>query len=163
RSPHTVALYDFGLADDGTCYLVMELLDGVDLETLVRLTGPLPPARVAFILRQVCASLAEAHAAGLVHRDIKPGNIHIGRVGLDDDFVKVLDFGLAKATDDQQVTRLSPASLVPGTPAYMAPESAMGQAVDGRADIYALGCVAYYLLTAELIFGEESGFAVLFR
>src|SRR5215212_9542196 len=94
RSPHTVGLYDFGSTDDGTLYFAMELLDGMDLESMVEQTGPLPAARVVHILRQVCDSLAEAHASGLVHRDIKPANIHIGRFGLRDDFVKVLDFGL---------------------------------------------------------------------
>ena len=96
RSPHTVELYDFGVTDDQTLYFVMELLEGVNLDSLVRQHGPLPPRRVVHILRQVCASLDEAHVRGLVHRDIKPANIHIGRLGLVYDFVKVLDFGLVK-------------------------------------------------------------------
>ena len=154
RSPHTVELYDFGVTDDGTLYFVMELLEGMDLETLVRREGPLPAKRVIHILRQVCESLEEAHASGLVHRDIKPANIHIGRVGLRHDFVKVLDFGLVKSVgsltgEDSMATA---AGLTPGTPAYMAPEMALGEEVDGRADIYALGCVAYYLLTGRLVF-----------
>ncbi|MGE5836447.1 MAG: serine/threonine-protein kinase, partial [Acidobacteriota bacterium] len=94
RSPHTVELYDFGVTDDGTLYFAMEFLEGMDLETLIRQKGPLPAARVIYLLRQVCESLEEAHTRGLVHRDIKPANIHVGRVGLRDDFVKVLDFGL---------------------------------------------------------------------
>jgi eukaryotic-like serine/threonine-protein kinase len=97
RSPHTVELYDFGETEDGTLYFVMELLEGMDLETLVRREGPIPQGRVIHILRQVCDSLEEAHASGLVHRDIKPANIHVGRVGLKHDFVKVLDFGLVKS------------------------------------------------------------------
>src|SRR5213596_171223 len=97
RSPHTIELYDFGKTDDGTLYFVMELLDGIDLDSLVERFGPIPPARTVHVLRQVCASLAEAHAQGLVHRDIKPANIHLCRMGLEHDFVKVLDFGIVKS------------------------------------------------------------------
>ncbi len=154
RSPHTVELYDFGVTEDGTLYFVMELLDGMDLETLVRRTGPLPAARAIHVLRQVCESLEEAHARGLVHRDVKPANIHVGRLGLRHDFVKVLDFGLVKsvpgASGPQSLE--TAAGMAPGTPAYMAPEMALGRPVDGRADLYALGCVAYYMLTGRLVF-----------
>src|SRR5436309_8251712 len=97
RSPHTIELYDFGETDDGTLYFVMELLDGIDLDSLVERFGPVPPARAVHVLRQVCASLAEAHAHGLVHRDVKPANIHLCRMGLEYDVVKVLDFGIVKA------------------------------------------------------------------
>jgi serine/threonine-protein kinase len=124
-----------------------------------------PSARVIHILLQVCESLEEAHAAGLVHRDIKPANIHIGRLGLRYDFVKVLDFGLVKPID-QKLTGHSletAAGRTPGTPAYMAPEMAMGEMVDGRADLYALGCVAYYLLTAKLVFSAENALQVIAR
>jgi hypothetical protein len=163
RSPHTVELYDFGETEDGTLYFVMELLEGLDLETLVRREGPLPQERVIHILRQVCESLEEAHVSGLIHRDIKPANIHVGRVGLRHDFAKVLDFGLVKsvsptADGDSMATA---AGLTPGTPAYMAPELALGEAVDGRADLYALGCVAYYLLTGQLVFEASSGFQMI--
>lgn len=163
RSPHTVELYDFGVTEDGTFYFVMELLVGMDLESLVRASGPIPPARVIHILRQVCESLEEAHAGGLVHRDIKPANIHIGRLGLRYDFVKVLDFGLVKAVEVESTGHSleTAAGRTPGTPAYMAPEMAMGEAVDGRADLYALGCVAYYLLTARLVFDGESPLQVI--
>ena len=157
RSPHTVELYDFGVTDDGTMYFAMELLEGLDLETLVRRTGPLPAARVVHILRQVCASLAEAHATGLVHRDIKPANIHVGRLGLVDDFVKVLDFGLVKSTSPVDVTQTQATQqgTALGTPAYMAPEQALGNTIDGRTDLYSLGGVAYYLLTGQLPFDGE--------
>jgi serine/threonine-protein kinase len=158
RSSHTVELYDFGVTEDGTLYLVMEFLDGMDLETLVRKNGPLPPGRVSFILRQVCDSLDEAHSYGLVHRDIKPANIHVGRVGRKHDYVKVLDFGLVKpATDLTNEDSLAtiPGQMAMGTPAYMSPEMALGEKIDGRADIYALGCVAYYLLTGQLVFDAE--------
>jgi serine/threonine-protein kinase len=159
RSPHTVELYDFGVTEDGTFYFVMELLQGMDLEMMVRQHGPQPAARVIAILMQVCESLEEAHLQGLVHRDIKPANIHIGKLGLRYDFVKVLDFGLVKAITDEQNMGQSletAAGLTPGTPSYMAPEMAMGEKVDGRADIYALGCVAYYLLTGRLVFEAEN-------
>jgi eukaryotic-like serine/threonine-protein kinase len=164
RSPHTVELYDFGVTEDGSSlYLVMEFLEGMDLESLVRAEGPLPQKRVIHILRQVCESLDEAHAAGLVHRDIKPANIHIGRVGLRHDFVKVLDFGLVKSMtaapgEDSMATA---AGLTPGTPAYLAPEMALGEAVDGRADLYALGCVAYFILTGQLVFEAASGLQMI--
>lgn len=160
RSPHTVELYDFGVTDDGTLYLVMEFLEGMDLETLVRTKGPLPAGRVIHVLRQVCESLDEAHTLGLVHRDIKPANIHVGRVGLRHDYVKVLDFGLVKevssirALGDSMAT--VPGQMALGTPAYMAPEVALGEPVDGRADIYALGCVAYYLVTGQVVFESET-------
>jgi eukaryotic-like serine/threonine-protein kinase len=165
RSPHTVDLYDFGATEDGTLYFAMELLDGLDLESVVRRTGPLPASRVIHVLRQVCDSLEEAHAVGLVHRDIKPANIHLGRVGLRHDVAKVLDFGLVtsrgKASRLDQLT--TDAGTVPGTPAYMAPEIGLDEPVDGRADIYALGCVAYFLLTGHLVFEAESPMQSLLR
>ena len=162
RSAHTVDLYDFGVTADQTLYLVMEFLDGMDLETLVRQHGPMPASRVVHVLRQVCDSLEEAHARGLVHRDIKPANIHLGRVGCREDFVKVLDFGLVKtAAAGAAETLATIAGVIVGTPAYMAPEMALGDAVDGRADLYALGCVAYYLLTAEQVFTGDTVLKVI--
>jgi serine/threonine-protein kinase len=165
RSPHTVELYDFGVTEDRTMYFVMELLEGTDLETLVRDRGPVPARRVVHIIRQVCASLEEAHVAGMVHRDIKPANIHIGRLGLEYDFVKVLDFGLVKpvAGKVHELSVATAAGLTPGTPAYMAPEMALGEAVDGRADIYALGCVAYYLLTGKIVFEGDTSLQVIVK
>jgi len=157
RSPHTVELYDFGVAGDQALYFVMELLDGMDLETLVRTKGPVEAARAIFILRQVCESLEEAHARGLVHRDIKPANIHLGRFGLQHDFVKVLDFGLVKSVTSSSGESLETAAgATLGTPAYLAPEMAVGGAVDGRTDLYALGCVAYYVLTGHLVFEAKT-------
>jgi serine/threonine-protein kinase len=165
RSPHTVELYDFGVTEDRTLYLVMELLEGMDLESLVRREGPLPPGRVIHILRQVCESLEEAHAGGLVHRDIKPANIHVGCLGLRHDFVKVLDFGLVKSVADggTDQTQGTATGLTPGTPAYMAPELALGETVDGRADLYALGCVGYYLLTGHVVFEAETSLQMVAR
>jgi len=159
RSPHTVALYDFGQSKDGAFYYVMELLQGVDLETLVRRFGPMEPARVAHILYQVAQSLEEAHAAGLVHRDIKPRNILLGKLGLEYDFAKVLDFGLVKALhpEDPDRTATTMDGATTGTPAYLAPEIAMGHHnIDGRADLYSLGCAAYFLLTGQLVFDAAS-------
>jgi serine/threonine-protein kinase len=119
------------------------------------------PARVVYVLRQVCHSLAEAHAQGLVHRDIKPANIFVCRLGPDDDFVKVLDFGLVKhAAPAAMATQLTVAGTAAGTPAFMAPEIALAHPeIDGRADLYALGCVAYYLLTGQLVFAADSPIA----
>jgi len=154
RSPHTIQLYDFGVAGDGTFYYVMELLNGMDLQSLVEEHGPLPPARTIHILRQVCESLAEAHDRGLVHRDIKPANIQVCCMGQYYDFVKVLDFGLVKsfAADATTDPALSAPNAVAGTPAYLSPESALGEMVDQRTDIYALGCVAFWMLTGRSVF-----------
>ncbi|HEU4893966.1 MAG TPA: serine/threonine-protein kinase [Vicinamibacterales bacterium] len=158
RSPHTVELFDFGITDDQTLYFVMELLEGLNLESLVRRHGVLPAGRVVHILRQVCASLEEAHVGGLVHRDIKPANIHVGRVGLVYDFVKVLDFGLVKPIKDATLEHslVTQGGLVIGTPGYMAPETALRPVVDGRADLYSVGCVAYYLLTGRQVFEGDT-------
>lgn len=163
RSPHTVELYDFGVTDDGTYYFVMELLEGLDLETLVQRYGPVPPARAIHILVQVCESLEEAHEAGLVHRDIKPANIHIGKLGLRQDFVKVLDFGLVKPVGAENTGHSleTAQGRTPGTPAYMPPEMALGESLDGRGDLYQLGCVAYWLLTGKLVFTAETALQVI--
>jgi len=164
RSPHTVDLFDFGMADDGTFYYVMELLDGLDADALVRSTGPVPAERAIHMLRQVCHSLSEAESRGLVHRDIKPANIFLCRYGEDYDFVKVLDFGIVKAAQDSVETgaALTLENVVHGTPAFIAPEQALGgSALDGRADIYATGCVAYWLLTGKIVFSAETPLALL--
>ncbi len=157
--PHTVHLFDYGLSEDGRIYLAMELLSGVDLEQLVTEYGPLPPERVASFLSQVCLSLEEAHAKGLIHRDIKPANLFVCQAGLQHDFIKVLDFGMVKKT--QTDTNLTQTDQVLGTPAYMAPEQIMGQACDGRSDLYSLGCVGYYLLTGQPPFVAEPPMQVM--
>jgi len=165
RSPHTVEVYDFGVTEDQTLYFVMEMLEGMDLETLVGQSGPLPAARVIYLMRQVCASLGEAHAKGLVHRDIKPANINVGQVGLEYDFVKVLDFGLVKETKRPNAgdPRLTVEGMTVGTPTYMAPEIALDEAFDGRADLYALGCVMYFLLTGKVVFESDNVMRLLVR
>jgi serine/threonine-protein kinase len=152
RSPHTVELYDFGTTDDGSFYYVMEHLTGMDLHDLVADHGAIRPARAINILRQVCLSLDEAHAAGLTHRDIKPNNIFLCSYGREDDFVKVLDFGLVKEQSDVGDSMLTEADAITGTPAFMAPEQARGKDVDERTDIYAVGCVAYWLLVGHFPF-----------
>ena len=131
----------------------MELLNGISLEQFVKTFGPMEPARAVYVLRQACHSLAEAHARGLVHRDIKPANIHLGRLGLRHDVVKVLDFGLVKAVDTGQTVSIETAAgIIPGTPAYIAPEVALAQQIDGRADLYSLGVTFYAMLTGTLPF-----------
>jgi serine/threonine-protein kinase len=163
HSSHTVALHDFGVTPEGSFYYVMELLEGLDLETLVRRFGRVPPERAIHLLVQACDSLAEAHAVGLIHRDVKPANIVACHWGLKWDFVKVLDFGLVKATwsmgDDD---RLTSDGVITGTPAYMAPEAVLGErALDARVDLYGLGCVAYWLLTGERVFAGRTPMEVL--
>jgi hypothetical protein len=161
-SPHTIHLYDFGVAEDGAFYYVMELLHGVDLETLVEKYGPVPAERVGHILDQLCSSLEEAHQSGLVHRDVKPANIYTCRYGLEYDFIKVLDFGVVKSTGAlARQTQLTNAGSSAGTPGFMPPEMALGKEVDARADIYAVGCVAYWLLTGRLVFEEETFIATI--
>jgi serine/threonine protein kinase len=165
-SPHTINLFDFGQTDDGSFYYVMELLAGRDIESLVREFGPVPADRAVFLLRQVCHSLADAHARGLVHRDIKPANIYVCRMGLEYDFVKVLDFGLVKYSGRTNVrqTLVTTDHTPTGTPAYMAPETILGDVdVDRRADVYALGCVAYFLLTGQLVFEAETPMKMLMQ
>jgi eukaryotic-like serine/threonine-protein kinase len=158
RSPHTVELFDFGMAADGAFYYVMELLDGLDADSLLRRFGPIPPERAIYLLRQVCHSLSEAQSCGLVHRDIKPANIFLCRYGEEYDFIKVLDFGIVGAVRDTPGGNLmhTRGDTVRGTPAFIAPEQAMGTGVDGRADIYATGCVAYWLLTGHLVFTADT-------
>jgi serine/threonine-protein kinase len=155
QSPHTVYLYDFGVSPDGRFYYVMELLNGMALQTMVREFGPVPAGRAVSILAQMCRSLDEAHARGLVHRDLKPSNVMLCEVALIHDFVKVLDFGLAKNTTDPSATQLTLDGAATGTPGYMAPETVLGDGgVDHRADIYGLGCIAYFLLTGTPVFDE---------
>ena len=166
-SPHTVTLYDYGTSDDGTFYYVMELLDGFDLETLVERFGPQESSRVASILFQMATSLADAHEHGLIHRDVKPANVFVSRQGIELDFVKVLDFGLVKSTNNEGITdatKLTIEGIASGTPAYMAPEIGLGEHdVDGKVDVYAMGCVAYWLLTGHVLFDATSPMKMVMR
>ena len=151
--PNTIAIFDYGRTADGVFYYAMELLPGVSLDRLVKTLGPLPPARVIHILRQVCESLAEAHGIGLIHRDIKPANIILCERGGAFDVAKVLDFGIVKdlsANGDQELTR---AGTFTGTPQYLSPEAIRTPGdVDVRSDVYALGAVAYFLLAGRPVF-----------
>ena len=165
---HSVRLFDFGATDDGSFYYVMELLSGRDLESLVKDFGPVPVERAKFLLEQVCHSLAEAHERGLIHRDVKPANIYVCRMGRDYDFVKVLDFGLvafdaahaAKAQVDTVMMTGLHTTL--GTPGYMAPEVILGHGgTDARADVYAVGCLAYFLLTGQPVFQSSTSMEAL--
>jgi eukaryotic-like serine/threonine-protein kinase len=150
---NTVRLYDYGRAANGSFYYVMEYLAGPTLEELVRQTGPLCPGRVVYLLRQVCGALAEAHAAGLVHRDLKPGNIIVAALGGQRDVAKLLDFGLVQDLSADAEHRLTRAGTILGTPAYMSPEQASGEAVvDARGDLYSLGAVMFFVLTGRLPF-----------
>jgi eukaryotic-like serine/threonine-protein kinase len=164
-SAHTVRLFDFGTTDEGAFYYVMELLDGRDLQSLVDAHGPMPPARAMHLVRQICASLAEAHAMGLIHRDVKPANVYVCRQGLEYDVVKVLDFGLVRPADRSAASTWATAAAVTmGTPAYMAPEAILGEAsVDRRADVYAIGCVAYFLLSGGRVFAGPSAMRLLMQ
>jgi DNA-binding NtrC family response regulator len=153
-SPNTVRLYDFGVSETGSFYFVMELLTGMDLASLVERFGPMEPERAVYVLRQACRSLGEAHAAGLLHRDIKPHNLYLCRLGLDFDVLKVLDFGLVKSLGEETV-QMTAEGVLTGTPAYMPPERVVGGAADERSDLYSLGCVAYWMLTGRPVFAGE--------
>ena len=150
-SPNTVRLYDFGAGETGGFYFVMELLTGMDVASVVERFGPLPPERAVSVLRQVCRSLAEAHGASVLHRDIKPHNLFLCRLGIEVDIVKVLDFGLVKTLDDSR-TQITAEGIVTGTPDYMPPERVVNNAADERSDLYSLGCVAYWMLTGKTVF-----------
>jgi tRNA A-37 threonylcarbamoyl transferase component Bud32 len=165
-SPHSIEIYDFGITEEGTFYYVMELLDGLDLRSLVERFGPVPPERAVHLLRQTCHSLADAHAHGLIHRDVKPANVFACRRGLDHDYVKVLDFGLVKQSDGPGAdrTQLTGEGIASGTPAFMSPEMATGERqIDARTDVYALGCVAYWLLTGKLVFEGDTAMKILLQ
>ena len=159
---NSVYIYDYGRADDGTFYYVMEFLPGMNLFELVERFGPLPPERVIHLLGQTCEALSEAHEAGLMHRDIKPANIFAAHRGGVYDVAKLLDFGLAKPLAEPQDTQLTLQGSITGSPLFMSPEQATNEdAIDGRSDIYSLGAVAYFLLTGKPPFEETNPLKVL--
>ena len=161
--PNTISIYDFGRTPEGIFYYAMEMLDGINLDKLVEEAGPLPEGRVIHLLTQLCGSLNEAHGLGLVHRDVKPANIMVCRLGGMFDVAKLLDFGLVKAVDARREAGLTAANAVMGTPLYMSPETVAGsEHVDARSDLYSLGCVGYFLLTGSTVFSGAS-LAELFR
>jgi serine/threonine-protein kinase len=162
--PNTIEIYDYGRTRDGTFYYAMEYLEGITLEDLVRMDGPLPAPRALHILRQVCGSLHEAHSEGLVHRDIKPHNLMLCRRGGVLDVVKVLDFGLVKEVANENTRDITQFARVLGTPLYMAPERLRNPAdADARSDIYAVGAVAYFLLTGRRLYETESDHDLVYR
>jgi serine/threonine-protein kinase len=151
--PNTVDIFDYGRTRDGLFYYAMEYLDGINAGELVAREGAVPVARAVHILRQVCAGLAEAHARGMVHRDVKPENIMVCRRGAEHDVVKLLDFGLVKSLTTEHSRDLTRSLRILGTPLYMAPERLRNPAdVDARADIYAVGAVAFFILTGRKLF-----------
>jgi eukaryotic-like serine/threonine-protein kinase len=150
--PHIVTVYNYGALPDGVLYLAMEHLDGRDLERAIEESGRLSPLRAVAIARQICDALGEAHARGVVHRDLKPSNVMLVTRGRDDEFVKVLDFGIAKVRG----VALTSSGMVFGTPEYMSPEQLRGSALDGRSDLYSLGIVLFEMLTGRLPFEGET-------
>jgi serine/threonine-protein kinase len=160
---NTVEIYDYGHADDGTFYYVMEYLPGQNLDNLVACYGPLSPGRAIHLLRQVCGALREAHGVGLLHRDIKPSNIIACERGGVFDVAKLLDFGLVQETRlSRDADRLTQLGTIIGSPPYMSPEQAAGRSdLDARSDIYSLGAVAYYLLTGQAPFVRETAMMML--
>jgi serine/threonine-protein kinase len=162
--PNTIQVFDYGHTEDKVFYYVMEYLEGLTLDELVRRHGPLPAGRAVYLLRQVCAALQEAHDIRLIHRDVKPSNVRVCKRGGEHDIIKLLDFGLVlPLTDAIDVGNESTQrGSIAGTPAYMSPEQAAGQPnVDGRSDIYSVGAVAYYLLTGAPPFVYPSNARVL--
>jgi serine/threonine protein kinase len=161
--PNTIAVYDFGRTPDGLFYYAMEYLDGIDLADLVRIEGAIAPGRVIHLMRQVCASLAEAHDRGLVHRDVKPSNIMVTVRGGAPDFVKVLDFGLVKRMERGR-DLLTTMGVVFGTPGFIPPETLVDpQQFDARGDLYAVGAVAYELLTGRTVFDRTTAYELCRR
>lgn len=159
---NTVEIFDYGRAEDGTFYYVMEYLPGMNLSDLVGLCGRLPASRVIHLLEQTCEALGEAHAEGLIHRDIKPGNIFAAIRGGIHDVAKLLDFGLVKPLSaHSQDISLTQEGAITGSPLYMSPEQATGGTSDSRGDIYSLGAVAYYLLTGQPPFSRPTPIQVI--
>jgi serine/threonine-protein kinase len=158
--PNTVKVFMYGeLEDDGSLYIVMEMLEGKNLNQTVRKEGPLPPERAIPVLIQVCGALQEAHDLGIVHRDLKPENIFLSRQGGIADYPKVLDFGLAKVTERQMQPDsviLTQEGMVFGTPEFMSPEQAQGKTLDARSDIYSLAVILYEVLTGKLPFSART-------
>jgi serine/threonine-protein kinase len=176
KSRHTIAIFDYGVTAEGVFYYVMELLDGLDLESLVSRYGAQPAARVIQILAQACQSLAEAHDAGLYHRDIKPPNLFLCRAADEVDIVKLLDFGIVQTIHENparpvtlrrepllETPKLTQLGAMLGTPGFMAPEQILGMHIDERADLYSLGCVAWWLLAGNEVFPRETDGKVLHR
>jgi len=158
--PNTVTVFDYGRTDDDVYYIAMELLEGRTLHRAIREEGPFLPERAAHIARQVCRSLREAHSMNVIHRDLKPANIYLVQHGDENDFVKVLDFGLVKDTE-KEGEDLTQTGLFMGSPKYMSPEQIRGEKVDGRTDVYALGVIFYEMLTGKVPFDRPNSVNIL--
>jgi len=156
QHPNTVTVFDYGRTADGVYFIAMELVEGRSLFSLIRGEAPLPAARVVHIALQIARSLREAHRLDVIHRDLKPGNVLLTHHGDEDDFVKVLDFGLVKHVESEAEQELTQAGLFMGSPKYMSPEQIRGERVDPRSDIYALGVVMYEMLTGKAPFEREN-------
>jgi hypothetical protein len=162
RHPNTIVVHDYGRTENGHYFIAMEYLEGRDLARAIAEDGPFPPARAKHIALQICESLIEAHALGIVHRDIKPLNVFLCQVGGQPDHVKVLDFGLAKLVGDASAVQTR-AGLIMGTPAYMSPEQVLGDVdwIDTRSDIYSLGALLFHLLAGDAPFGTRGDYSVM--
>jgi eukaryotic-like serine/threonine-protein kinase len=158
---NTIDIYDYGRTPDGTFYYVMEFLPGHNVGEIVNNGGPLPPARILYLVRQMCDALAEAHAHGLVHRDLKPANLYVAYRGGMHDVAKVLDFGLAKPLHDAKHAGLTQEGSITGSPLFMSPEQASSEEVDARSDIYSLGAVMYFMATGKAPFAYENPMKVM--
>lgn len=158
---HTIAVFDYGRTGDGTFYYVMEYLPGKSLEDLVRECGPLPADRILYLLLPTCDALREAHAQGLVHRDLKPANIFAAHLGGLYDVAKLLDFGLVHQIQSTEDLQLTQHGTVTGSPYYLSPEQAVGDTVDQRSDIYALGAIAWFLLVGRPPFQGDNAIKVI--
>ncbi len=162
KHPNTVAIYDFGQDADGSLFIAMEFIEGRSLRAALQQEGPFSPARALAIAVQVAASLSDAHSNELVHRDLKPDNVMLQDRGKQKDIARVLDFGIAKLRDENRSTQaMTQAGDMLGTPQYMAPEQIKGEAIDGRTDVYALGCMIYEMVTGRLAFEATSIMAML--
>ncbi len=156
--PNTVTIFDYGTTADGVCFIAMEYIEGEPLQALIERKGALPLEQAVQIAIQVANSLSEAHRKNIIHRDLKPDNIMVGTINQGELIAKVLDFGIAKVLDSGELTA---AGTVFGTPSYMAPEQGRNLKLDGRADLYALGCCLYAMLTAQLPYREESAIGLV--
>lgn len=158
---NSIEIFDYGQTEDGTFYYVMEYLPGMSLAELVDKFGPLPPERVVYLIRQICEALAEAHSMGLIHRDIKPGNIYAALRGGVFDVAKLLDFGLVKMSERHSDAEVTLEQTITGSPLFMSPEQGMNEKVDARCDIYSLGAVMYFLLTGRPPFMDDNPIKVV--
>jgi serine/threonine-protein kinase len=162
-NPHAVTIYDFGQSEDGTLFLAMELIDGVALSRLVAQERVLPATRAIHIASQIAEGLAAAHALEIIHRDLKPDNIMLTRKGAALDYVKVLDFGIAKTVADDSADNLTKTGFVLGTPVYMSPEQLLGEKLDPRSDIYSLAIIVYEMLSGRLPFEGENQQSIMMK